>query len=102
MRKRYTVTLPETERTYLKGLIAAGTESVHKLIHARILLKADQGPEGPGWVDGAIAEAVEVSQPFRLLPRAIRGTITRIVKKMRVSRKTLACASMMGTPTSYP
>ena len=63
MHKRYTVTLTETERTYLKGLIAAGTESARKLIHARILLKADQGPDGPGWVDEAIAEAVEVSQP---------------------------------------
>jgi transposase len=36
---------------------------VRKLTHARILLKADQGPDGPGWVDEAIAEAVEVSQP---------------------------------------
>ena len=63
MHKRYTVTLTEAERTYLKGLIAAGTESARKLIHARILLKADQGPSGPGWVDDAIAEAVEVSQP---------------------------------------
>jgi transposase len=44
-------------------LLAAGTESVRKLTHARILLKADQGPDGPGWVDEAIAEAVEVSQP---------------------------------------
>jgi len=63
MHKRYTVTLTETERTYLKQLIAAGTESARKLTHARILLKADQGPDGPGWVDKAIAEAVEVSQP---------------------------------------
>jgi transposase len=63
MHKRYTVTLTETERTYLKQLIAAGTESARKLTHARILLKADQGPDGPGWVDEAISEAVEVSQP---------------------------------------
>jgi len=63
MHKRYIVTLTEPERDHLKGLIAAGTESARKLIHARILLKADQGPNGPGWVDEAIAEAVEVSQP---------------------------------------
>jgi transposase len=63
MHKRYTVTLTETERTYLKQLIAAGTESARKLTHARILLKADQGPDGPGWIDEAISEAVEVSQP---------------------------------------
>jgi transposase len=43
--------------------MAAGTESARKLIHARILLKADQSEEGPAWVDERIAEAVEVSQP---------------------------------------
>jgi hypothetical protein len=31
------------------------------LIHARILLKADEGPEGPGWDDDRIAEAIECS-----------------------------------------
>jgi transposase len=30
-------------------------------MHARVLLKADSGPEGPGWTDAAIAEAVEVT-----------------------------------------
>jgi transposase len=63
MRKRYAVELTEDERGYLKGLIAAGTAPARKLTHARILLKADQAPGGPGWVDEAIAEAVEVSQP---------------------------------------
>ena len=63
MKKKYPVILTETERDNLKGLIAAGTAPARKLTHARILLKADQGPEGPGWVDDAVAEAVEVSQP---------------------------------------
>ncbi len=47
----------------MKRMLAAGTESARKLTHARILLKADQGPDGPAWVDHAIADAVEVSQP---------------------------------------
>ena len=63
MQKRYPVTLTATERDLLKRLIAAGTESARKLTHARILLKANQGPGGPGWTDEAIGEAVEVSQP---------------------------------------
>jgi transposase len=63
MHKHYVVTLPTAERDALKHLLAAGTESVRKLTHARILLKADQGPQGPGWGDQAIADAVEVSQP---------------------------------------
>jgi hypothetical protein len=63
MHKHYVVTLTPTERDALKRLLAAGTASARKLTHARILLKADQGPQGPGWVDQAIADAVEVSQP---------------------------------------
>jgi len=63
MKKRYAVVLTAPQRDQLKRLLAAGTASARKLTHARILLKADQGPDGPGWVDEAIAEAVEVSQP---------------------------------------
>lgn len=63
MNKRYPVRLTPSERDHLRQLIAAGTESARKLIHARILLKADQGEDGPAWVDERIAEAVEVSQP---------------------------------------
>lgn len=64
MKKKYPVTLTEAEREQCKSLIAAGsTAPARKLTHARILLKADQNPEGPGWVDEAVAEAVEVSQP---------------------------------------
>src|SRR5262249_32914717 len=63
MKKRFAVVLTAPQRDQLKRLLAAGTASARKLTHARILLKADQGAEGPGWVDETIAEAVEVSQP---------------------------------------
>ena len=63
MKKKYPVILSDTEREQLKNLIAAGTVPARKLTHARILLKADQGPEGSAWVDDAVAEAVETSQP---------------------------------------
>src|SRR5690242_6400584 len=63
MKKKYPVVLTGPQRQYLQGLIAAGTAPARKLTRARVLLKADQAPGGPGWVDAAIAEAVEVSQP---------------------------------------
>jgi DNA-binding transcriptional ArsR family regulator len=63
MKKKYPVILSDTERAELKSLIAAGTAPARKLTHARVLLKADQSPEGPGWVDEQVADAVEVSQP---------------------------------------
>ena len=63
MKKRYAVCLTDTERAELRELIAAGTAPARKLMHARILLKADQSANGPGEPDEAIAQAVEVSQP---------------------------------------
>lgn len=63
MHQKYRVTLTDAERSQLQHLLAAGTAPARKLTHARILLKADRGPDGPAWVDARIAEAVEVSQP---------------------------------------
>jgi transposase len=63
MDQRYPVCLSPAERIHLQHLITAGTAPARLLIHARILLKADRGLEGPGWVDERIADAVEVSQP---------------------------------------
>ncbi len=63
MHQKYIVTLTDAERSQLQHLIAAGTAPARKLTHARILLKADRGPQGPAWTDARIAEAVEVSQP---------------------------------------
>jgi transposase len=63
MHQKYVVLLTAAERDPLQQLLAAGTASARKLAHARVLLKADKGPRGPGWVDAAIADAVELSQP---------------------------------------
>lgn len=61
MRKKYVVQLSSQERKRCKELIRAGTSSARTLMHARVLLKADSGPEGPGWTDQALSEALEVS-----------------------------------------
>jgi transposase len=63
MKKKYPVVLTPAQRDDLFALIGAGTAPARKLLHARILLKADQSPDGPAWADERIAEAVEVSQP---------------------------------------
>ena len=59
--KKYRVTLTAEERQGLQELIASGKAAAQKLAHARILLKADAAPDGPGWTDERIAEAVELS-----------------------------------------
>jgi transposase len=57
--KRYRVTLTKEERGTLEILISSGKGAANKLLHARILLKADQSSEGPGWEDQPIAKALE-------------------------------------------
>ena len=56
--KKYKVTLTEQERAELGQLISKGKGTARKLLHARILLKADSEV---GWKDQAISEAIEVS-----------------------------------------
>ena len=62
MYKRYRVRLVDEERAYLESLLSAGKAAARTLTHARILLKADEGPAGPGWADEVIAEALEVNR----------------------------------------
>lgn len=56
---KYIVRLTDEERTQLDDLIRTGKRAASVLIHARILLKADAGVNGPGWEDDRIAEAME-------------------------------------------
>jgi transposase len=63
MPKTHHVTLTKEQREQLLAMISTGTAAAHSLTHARILLKADEGEEGPAWTDEAIAEALETSVP---------------------------------------
>lgn len=63
MKHKYAVRLADREREQLRALIASGTAPARKLMHARILLKADDSAAGPGETDEAIGEAVQVSPP---------------------------------------
>lgn len=55
--KKYIVELTTEERSQLQTLVAKGKP--HQRRHAQMLLKADQGLEGPGWKDTRIAEAFD-------------------------------------------
>lgn len=58
--KKYIVKLSQEQRQQLEDLISRGQAAARKLMHARVLLKTDQGEHGPGWSDERIAEALEV------------------------------------------
>jgi transposase len=58
--KKYIVQLTTEEQAQLSQMIRSGKAAARTLLHARILLKADSGPEAPAWSDEAIGEALEV------------------------------------------
>jgi transposase len=62
MTKKYIVTLTDEERWKLQTMVSRGKAAARKLTHARILLKADAAPDGPGWSDDTIAEGLEVGR----------------------------------------
>src|SRR4051812_26053242 len=63
MPKSFRVHLTDDDRRLLQASVTAGAAPARKLTHARILLKADEGPSGPAWTDARIAEALEISTP---------------------------------------
>jgi transposase len=71
MKKKYIVTLAQEERRMLQAMLSRGKAAARKLMHARILLKADAAPEGPGWEDAAIAQGLDVG----------RATVERVRKE---------------------
>jgi len=62
MKKLYRVKLLAEERAQLEGMLSKGKAAARTLMHARILLKADEGVAGPRLSDDQIAEAVEVNR----------------------------------------
>ena len=71
MKKKYIVTLTDEEQRILREMLSRGKAAARKLMHARILLKANAGPGGPNWSDAAIAEGLEVG----------RATVERVRKR---------------------
>jgi transposase len=85
MVKLYVVSLSDAERLVLHQTVRDTHASRRKSVQARILLKADAGPEGPGWSDTTIAEAFEVSRPTveRLRKRAAQEGIEAALHERR-------------------
>jgi transposase len=59
-RKKYIVTLSETERQSLEKLTQTGKNAAYIITHARILLKADTSRLDGGWCDADISAALDV------------------------------------------
>lgn len=73
--KKYIVRLNQEQRRLLDSMISGGKEAARSLLRARILLKADEGEQGPAWSDRQISEALEVGHATveRVRQRFIEG-----------------------------
>ena len=58
---KYVVRLDAEERARLQTLLDEGRGSKSVRVRARILLKADESKQGPGWSDPRVAEFAEAS-----------------------------------------
>jgi hypothetical protein len=75
MSKRYVVRLTSEERRRLQHLVGAGKAAARKMLHAHVLLQADEGPDGPGWHDTQISAALSVH------PNTVAGIRERFVEQ---------------------
>lgn len=70
--KRYVVELTWEERNILKSLLKQERLSIKKRMRAQVLLKVDEGEEGPAWSHTRTAEALDVH----------KNTVTLVAKKL--------------------
>lgn len=88
MRKVFIVKLTDLERVLLQETVSTGVAPARKLLHARIVLKADQSEDGPAWPDARICAALEVS----------RATVERVRKQYVVAGLDAALARRRPPP----
>ena len=75
----------EEEREVLREIVRKGKGNRIRLLHARILLKADENGERGGWKDAEIAEALEIG--YRTVERVRERCVEEGVDKSLERRK---------------
>ena len=88
MRKVFVVELAEAERRLLQEVSTTGAAPARRVLHAQILLKADQRAGAPAWPDARICEAFGVS----------RATVERVRKRYLVAGLDAALARKRPPP----
>lgn len=89
MAKKYVVRLTRDERRMLLRMVRVGKGAARKLMHARVLVKADA--DGPDWTDERISDALDVgvrtieSLRKRFVEEGLESALNR-KKQVRPSR----------------
>jgi len=81
-RQQYRVELTSEERSQLQQIVTKGNTAGYRMKYAHILLKADQGKNGPGWSDPKIAEAFgcNISTAYRLRKRLVEDGFDAVLQ----------------------
>lgn len=89
-KKKYIVSLTQSERKFLEQLTKKGKIAAYKMNHARILLKADiNQEEGGGWTDRQISESLDIGHATiervrqRFVEEGIESALNRREQKKR-------------------
>ena len=88
--KKYIVELTREERRYLEDLVNNGKSAAFRIKRASVLLKVDQGKDGPGWKDEQVAEAFDCGTATveRLRKRWVElGTDEALQRQKRAPRQ---------------
>jgi len=91
--KKYLVELSLEERDQLRQVIQAPRMAAHKRRHAQMLLKLDQGLQGPNGSDAKVAEAFDCTAQScerlrrRLVERGFEGVLEHANQGARRARK---------------
>jgi hypothetical protein len=87
--KKYIVRLSQQERQDLKKFISSGKRPAQLFTRARILLKADQGEEGPSWPDEKISQALDVTVQTveRIRKKLVKKGFDAVLNRQQYSQK---------------
>jgi hypothetical protein len=92
-KKKYIISLTTEERETLEQLTTTGKAPAYKMNHAQILLQADTKPEGGGWTDKAISQALDCSAATiervrqRFVETNLETALSRQVQQQRKPRR---------------
>ena len=87
------VRLSAEERAELEAVVKTGKAAAYKRLHAQVLLLADVGEAGPGWMDEPIGQACGVSTRTvervrqRLVEQGFEAALNRAPKSAHRARK---------------
>ena len=92
-KKKHCVELTEEQRSHLLERLGRGERPAAEQTRVRVLLKVDEGPDGPAWTDDRTAEALEGASSTvagirqRFCERGLTGCVKRKPPDREYDRK---------------